>query len=191
MPVVPGLSNHDCWLHPAGFRVLPVLHPTAYRGIYGQDIYLGADSQDGQFMALLANAIHDCNGQTLSVYNAYSPSTAQGNGLSSVVKINGIRRKSATYSTCDFLCVGQVGGFRHGRRDPATMRATHGRCRTSRSRFRLRSLLRAPARPSGPSRLVRAPSTRQTASGPSRPRNSAGNQRPILPRLHLVSRSKR
>lgn len=81
----------------------------AYRGIYGQDVYLGADCQDGQLMALLANAIHDCNGQTLAVYNAYPPSTAQGEGLSSVVKINGIRRKSASYSTCDFLNVGQVG----------------------------------------------------------------------------------
>jgi len=81
----------------------------AYRAIYGQDVYLGADCQDGQLMALLANAIHDCNGQTLAVFNAYSPATAQGEGLSSVVKINGIRRKSPTYSTCDFLNVGQVG----------------------------------------------------------------------------------
>lgn len=82
---------------------------TAYRGIYGADVYLGADSQDGQFMALLANAIHDANGETVAAYNAYSPATARGNGLSSVVKINGIRRKSATYSTVDVMIVGQVG----------------------------------------------------------------------------------
>jgi len=80
-----------------------------YRSIYGADVYLGADSQDGQFMALLANAIHDANGETVATYNAYSPATAQGAGLSSVVKINGIRRKSPTYSTCDVLIVGQVG----------------------------------------------------------------------------------
>lgn len=84
---------------------------TAYRGIYGQDVYLGADCQDGQFMALLANAIHDANGETVAAYNAYSPATARGNGLSSVVKINGIRRKSATYSTVDLLIVGQVGSI--------------------------------------------------------------------------------
>lgn len=82
---------------------------SAYRGIYEQDVYLGADSQDGQFMALLANAIHDANGETVAAYNAYSPATALGAGLSSVVKINGIRRKSATYSTVDLLIVGQVG----------------------------------------------------------------------------------
>lgn len=82
---------------------------SAYRSIYGQDVYLGADSQDGQLMALFANAIHDANGQTLAAYNAFSPATAQGAGLSSVVKINGIRRKASTTSACDFLCVGQVG----------------------------------------------------------------------------------
>jgi uncharacterized phage protein gp47/JayE len=80
----------------------------SYRAIYGQDMVLDASSQDGQFMALLANGIHDANGETLAAYNAYSPSTAQGVGLSSVVKINGIRRKSPTYSTCDFLNVGQA-----------------------------------------------------------------------------------
>lgn len=81
----------------------------AYRAIYGADVYLGADSQDGQLMALIANGIHDANGETLASYNSFSPSTAQGAGLSSVVKINGIRRKSATFSTCDFLNVGQAG----------------------------------------------------------------------------------
>lgn len=79
-----------------------------YRSIYGVDIYLGADCQDGQFMALLANAIHDCNGETVAAYNAFSPSTAQGAGLSSVVKINGIRRMSPTASTSDVIIVGQA-----------------------------------------------------------------------------------
>lgn len=81
----------------------------SYRAIYGTDIVLDAATQDGQFMALLAAGIHDANGETLAAYNAYSPSTAQGAGLSSVVKINGIRRMSATFSTCDFLNVGQAG----------------------------------------------------------------------------------
>ena len=81
---------------------------TAYQAIYGTDVVVDPDPQDGQFLALLASAIHDCNGQTLAAYKAYSPTTAQGNGLSSIVKINGIRRKSATYSTCDFLHVGQA-----------------------------------------------------------------------------------
>jgi hypothetical protein len=82
---------------------------TLFRSLYGEDVYLGADCQDGQFMTLLANALHDANGETEAAYFAYSPSTAIGVGLSSVVKINGIQRKAASYSTCDFLIVGQVG----------------------------------------------------------------------------------
>lgn len=82
---------------------------TAMRSIYGQDLYLGSDCQDGQLMALFANAIHDVNGEAVAAYNAFSPSTAQGAGLSSVVKLNGIRRRSATASTADVLIVGQAG----------------------------------------------------------------------------------
>lgn len=82
---------------------------TKYRGIYGEDIYLGNDSQDGQFLGVLASAYNDCNAVTVAVYNSFSPATAQGNGLSSNVKINGLRRKIPTNSTADVLIVGQVG----------------------------------------------------------------------------------
>lgn len=82
---------------------------TSYRAIYGQDINVEPATQDGQFLALLANAIHDANGETLAAYNSFSPSTAQGTGLDRNVKLNGIRRKQATYSTVPFLIVGQAG----------------------------------------------------------------------------------
>lgn len=81
----------------------------SYRAIYGQDMVLDASSQDGQFIALLANGIHDANGETLAAYNSFRPSGAQGAALASLVKINGIRPKSANFSTCDFLNVGQAG----------------------------------------------------------------------------------
>jgi len=82
---------------------------TSYRAIYGQDINIEPATQDGQFLALLANAIHDANGETLAAYNSFSPSTAQGTGLDRNVKLNGIRRKRASYSTAPFLIVGQAG----------------------------------------------------------------------------------
>lgn len=82
---------------------------SSYRAIYGQDIVLDFDSQDGQFMALLANAIHDANGETLAAYNSFSPSTAQGTGLDRNVKLNGIRRKRSSYSTAPLRVVGQAG----------------------------------------------------------------------------------
>lgn len=49
-----------------------------FRGIYGDDLYLGPDSQDGQLCAVFALALHDAYTLAGSVYNAYSPATAQG-----------------------------------------------------------------------------------------------------------------
>jgi uncharacterized phage protein gp47/JayE len=80
-----------------------------YREIYGQDIYIEPDSQDGQFLAILARAMHDTFSVAFATYNAFSPSTAQGVGLSRVVKINGIRKNIPTFSTVDLRIVGEVG----------------------------------------------------------------------------------
>ena len=80
-----------------------------FRGIYGDDLYLGPDSQDGQLCAVFALALHDAYTLAGSVYNAYSPATAQGTGLSRMVKINGLRRKPSGRSTVDLRLVGQAG----------------------------------------------------------------------------------
>jgi len=80
-----------------------------YRSIYGADIYLESDSQDGQFLAILARAFYDTAAVGGSVFNSFSPSTAQGVGLSRNVKINGITRRSPTRSTVDLTIVGQGG----------------------------------------------------------------------------------
>ena len=81
----------------------------AYRGIYGRDLYLEPDSQDGALCAVFARLLYDCYALAVSVYNAYSPATAQGVGLSSVVKTNGIRRRVATRSQVDLRLIGQNG----------------------------------------------------------------------------------
>lgn len=80
-----------------------------FRGIYGDDLYLEPDSQDGQLCAVFALALHDAYTLAGSVYNAYSPATAQGTGLSRMVKINGLRRKPSGRSTVDLRLVGQAG----------------------------------------------------------------------------------
>jgi len=82
---------------------------TAFREIYGQDIYIEADSQDGQLIGILSKAFHDAYSEIGSAYEAFSPSTAQGVGLSRVVKINGIRRKIPTKSSVDLRIVGWAG----------------------------------------------------------------------------------
>lgn len=80
-----------------------------FRAIYGQDVYLEPDSQDGQLCAVFALRIYDCYALAASVYNAYSPHSAQGVGLSSVVKTNGIRRQVASFSHAQLRLIGQAG----------------------------------------------------------------------------------
>lgn len=80
-----------------------------YQGIYGSDVNLDADTQDGQWIGILAASIHNANSMAVSVYNAFSPATAQGAGLSSVVKINGIARLVPTNSTAELLIGGTAG----------------------------------------------------------------------------------
>lgn len=80
-----------------------------YRDIYGQDIYLGNDSQDGQLVGILARALSDTADSAVAVYNDFSPATAQGAGLDSVIKVNGIRRQIPTFSTVVVTVTGPVG----------------------------------------------------------------------------------
>jgi uncharacterized phage protein gp47/JayE len=80
-----------------------------FQQIYGSDAYLEPDSKDGQMIALVALAINDANNMAIAVYNAFSPATAQGNGLASVVKINGIIQQVATNSTVDVQLNGAAG----------------------------------------------------------------------------------
>lgn len=80
-----------------------------YRSIYGADTYLEPDSQDGQLLGVFAKAISDVNSVAIAIYRSFSPATAQGDALSSNVKINGIARKVASYSSADLVLVGQAG----------------------------------------------------------------------------------
>lgn len=69
------------------------------KNIFGQDIYLGNDSQDYQLIATLSEYMYDVLQAIQLSYNNRSPATAIGSGLDGIVKINGIKRKSASYST--------------------------------------------------------------------------------------------
>lgn len=80
-----------------------------FRGIYGSDVLLDPDTADGQFLAIFASVVNDANQAAVAAYNAFSPIFAQGAGLSSVVKINGIRRRASTHSTADVTIGGTVG----------------------------------------------------------------------------------
>lgn len=83
----------------------------SFRSIHGEDAYLSPDSADGQFLAIVARAIADCNDALVACYNHMSPLTATGEGLSSVVSINGIARALASNSQVSLVLTGTVGTF--------------------------------------------------------------------------------
>jgi uncharacterized phage protein gp47/JayE len=96
-------------IHKPDFSDVLSYIQSKYRSIYGEDVYIDADSQDGEFLALLATVVNDANAMAVSVYNAFSPSTAQGVGLSRVCKINGIAKKVPSFSSVGVKVVGVAG----------------------------------------------------------------------------------
>lgn len=77
-----------------------------YQSIYGADAVLDPDTQDGQFLAIFAQAVSDCGNAAQDVFNAFSLNSAQGAGLSSLVKLTGVRRAAASYSVDSLVIIG-------------------------------------------------------------------------------------
>jgi uncharacterized phage protein gp47/JayE len=82
---------------------------TQWQGIFGSDVYLGPDSQEGQFLGILSKAISDANSCAISAYQSFSPATAQYEALSNQVAINGMKRLVASYSTVTVTISGTAG----------------------------------------------------------------------------------
>lgn len=93
---------------PAFDEVLEYFQGKA-REIFGSDIVITPDSQDGQMVAIVAQALADVNAQAVVIYSAFNPSTAKGVALDTAVKTNGLTRHTATHSTADLRLVGQAG----------------------------------------------------------------------------------
>lgn len=79
------------------------------RKIFGEDINLDADTQDGQLIAIFAAAVNDVNAQAIATYNSFSPLTAKGIALDNAVAVNGVTRQEATASQVDLRIIGQAG----------------------------------------------------------------------------------
>ena len=87
---------------------------TRWREIFGEDLYLEPDSQEGEALEIFALANKDAGDALMSAYNSFSVTGAQGVGLSRMVKINGIRRRNATTSYVDVRIVGVAGTIING-----------------------------------------------------------------------------
>lgn len=80
-----------------------------YRTIFGQDIYLGEDTQDYQLLSLFAKAMDDMTALLIDVYNARNPAYATGNSLDMLMPLSGIKRMGATCSTVMLTLTGTPG----------------------------------------------------------------------------------
>ena len=107
MSIIPIVD--DTGFHAPTYEEILEEGKAGYRGIYGADIYLEPDSQDGASVAIEALAKYDTVLMAESVYRSFSPSTARGAGLSSMVKINGIGRHKSSFSVVPVRLVGQIG----------------------------------------------------------------------------------
>lgn len=79
-----------------------------FQQIYGSDIYVSPDSQDGQWLGILAQGYYDCGQAAVKTFQSFSPTFAQGAGLSSLVKLTGITREVPTHSTATVTIVGHA-----------------------------------------------------------------------------------
>ncbi len=79
-----------------------------FQQIYGSDIYVSADSQDGQWLGILAQGYYDCGQAAVATFQAQNPTYAQGAGLSSLVKLTGITRGTPGNSTATVTVVGHA-----------------------------------------------------------------------------------
>jgi uncharacterized phage protein gp47/JayE len=96
----------DTGYHYADYPSFLAWRQQQYRDIYGADLYLEADSQDGQLVAVQAKSDYDTAAGGAAIYNSFSPATAQGLGLARVVKINGLTKQVPSYSTVTLTIVG-------------------------------------------------------------------------------------
>lgn len=103
------ITIDDSGIHAPPFdQVLQYIQDT-YRSIYGQDIDIAPDTQDGQLLGVFSTLLSDMNNACVAAFNSFRPAGAVGAGLSSIVKINGIRRQSATSSRATLEFGGTAG----------------------------------------------------------------------------------
>ena len=75
----------------------------------GEDIYLGEDTQDYQFISVVSLALNDAAAALVDCYNSRNPDYASGASLDYILPINGIKRNLPTNSKVDLTVTGQAG----------------------------------------------------------------------------------
>ena len=80
-----------------------------FREIFGDDLYLGPDTQDYQACAEFADLYDDIGAALAEVYASKNPDLATGLSLDYLLPLNGLRRLLATHSTAVVTASGTEG----------------------------------------------------------------------------------
>ena len=106
--VAPFISASSGMVIPSYADILSDLISN-YQAIYPQVVYLGTDTAKYQELSIFALKIYDTNLACQLAYSARSPITAVGADLDSIVKMNGLARLAASYSTAPVTVTGVYG----------------------------------------------------------------------------------
>lgn len=80
-----------------------------FKGIFGDDLYLGPDTQDYQMIAEFADLMDDTGAVLAENYASRNPNLASGVTLDYLVALNGLRRMLATKSRATVTVSGEEG----------------------------------------------------------------------------------
>lgn len=80
-----------------------------YKGIFGEDVYLGIETPDYQLLSIFAKCLDDYSSLAIGAYNSRNPNYASGNSLDVIVQVAGMIRRMATRSTVVLTVSGAEG----------------------------------------------------------------------------------
>ena len=87
---------------------------TAFRTIYGPDVNLEPDTQDGQIINIFIQSYQDLQDLLVSVFNSFDPDNAIGRVLDARVALNGVQRQAGTKTITDITIVTNKSLTLHG-----------------------------------------------------------------------------
>ena len=80
-----------------------------YKGIFGDDVYLGEETPDYQMLSVFAKCLEDFSALAVESYNARDPQYASGDALDTLVQFVGMTRKLSTASRAVLTLTGSEG----------------------------------------------------------------------------------
>ena len=82
---------------------------TRYKGIFGDDVYIGEETKDYQLLSVFAKCMDDYAALVIDSYNSRNPNYATGDSLDMLLPLVSMSRRAATYSKVTLKLTGDEG----------------------------------------------------------------------------------